>query len=218
MAEHRSNRTLVAAVAVCVVILTTALIVGGGVAGAANGDPILLGFGNNATLPTSINSSGGPALVVGTSASGAPGILGQGPIGVRGESAGSVGVHGTTTNDAGSGVMGVNLAGSFSGGSGVVGIAHDNIGVSAISNNGTALAVDGVAVFTRSGRVTVPAGSKRVTVSVELGTGSMVLATVQEKGRPGVAAAVPNAAADTFTIFLTRRTTNPAVVAWFVLT
>jgi hypothetical protein len=219
MGQRRSDRRMMGATAVCASILTAAVIVGGGVAGAANGDPILLGFGNTSTSGTSINSSSGFGLVVGTNdpSSTAAGILGQGPIGVKGESVSGTGVHGTTTSNTASGVVGINSAGSFSGGSGVVGIAHNNFGVSAISANGTALAVEGVAVFSRSGRVTVPAGAKKVTVNVELGNGSAVLATAQQKGPASVAAAVPNAAADSFTIFLTRRTTNPAVVAWFVL-
>ena len=78
--------------------------------------------------------------------------------------------------------------------------------------------MSGVATFSRSGRVTVPAGSKKVTVSrVELGNGSMVLATAQQKGGAAVVAAAPNAADDRFTMFLTRKSTNPLIVAWFVL-
>jgi hypothetical protein len=221
MARRRgSSARMIGAAVVCASILATAVVIGGGVAGATNGDPVLLGFGNNATSGTSINTTTGIALVVATSdgSSSASGLLGQGPTGVRGESGTGTGVSGTTTDNAGAGVLGVNTAASNSGGSGVAGVANHNIGVSAVSSQGTALAVSGVAVFSRSGTATVPAGAKKVTVSsVDLSGASRILATVQQKGRPGVAAAVPNAANDAFTIYLTKRTANAALVAWFVL-
>jgi hypothetical protein len=215
---ERNRRSMIGVACICASILVGAIVMGG-VADASNGDPILLGFGNNASSGTSVNTTNGVGLLVISNdpSNSAVGLMGEGSTGVLGESGTGTGVRGTTTDNTDSGVVGINSASTNSGGSGVVGIAHNNIGVSAISSNGTALAVSGVAFFSRSGRATVPIGSKKVVVSVPLGNSSMVLATVQQKGRAAVASAIPNPSADTFTISLTRKAIRAVVVAWFVL-
>jgi hypothetical protein len=97
------------------------------------------------------------------------------------------------------------------------------IGVHAVSTNGKALHVDGVASFSRSGKAIVagagnsPADS--VTVSnVALSSASLVLATVQGHvpgvSVAGVALDVP---AGSFTIYLTEAITMSVTVAWFVV-
>jgi hypothetical protein len=143
---------LIASVSVCGIALGAAL-TGGNTAEAANGDPVLLGFGNSATAGTSISTTSAIGLLASTTATGsAVGLLGQGPTGVRGESGTGNGVVGSTTDNTRAGVFGENTAATGSGGAGVVGVANHNTGVQAISSNGTALEVDGVATFSRSGR------------------------------------------------------------------
>jgi len=79
--------------------------------------------------------------------------------------------------------------------------------------------IDGVASFSRSGVMTVPAGTGSATVrGVELTGNSFVVATLQDN-IPGlfVRAAVPNPAARSITCYLDRATPQAARVAWFVL-
>jgi hypothetical protein len=79
--------------------------------------------------------------------------------------------------------------------------------------------IDGVASFSRSGVVTVPAGASSVTVrGVELTGNSFVMATLQDN-IPGlfVRAAVPNPAAKSITVYLDRAAPRATRVAWFVL-
>jgi hypothetical protein len=53
--------------------------------------------------------------------------------------------------------------------------------------------------------------------NVRLNTTSLVLATVQQVGRPAVRAAVRNIAHHRVTIYLAQVTAKPTVVAWFVV-
>jgi hypothetical protein len=96
-------------------------------------------------------------------------------------------------------------------------------GVRAQSSSGTALAVAGVARFDRSGTAVVAgtAGSPQNSVTVDLvklAAASLILATPQTY-LPGVAvaAAVPDPAASSLTIYLTQAVTSPVTVAWFIL-
>jgi hypothetical protein len=177
-------------------------------------------MGNLATSSTTINTTSGIGLLASTTDTGnVAGLVGQGPIGVEGQGGGiGTGVLGTTLDNTRPGVLEENMATTYSAGAGVVGVAPHNIGVQAISSSGTALEVDGVATFSRSGRVTVPAGSAKVSVqNVKLSKASMILATVQQAGRPAVRAVVPNVANNRFTIYLVKTATKKAIVAWFVL-
>jgi hypothetical protein len=85
--------------------------------------------------------------------------------------------------------------------------------------NGPALAVQGVASFTRSGAVTLGGKAKSVTVAVPGGltASSHVLATMQTNtGTIGVRAAVPNLATGKVTIYLTGTAPKDTKIAWFV--
>lgn len=150
------------------------------------------------------------------------GVLGTSEFaeGVRAEG-GDTAVHGIKTTcgfacDAGgSGVWGET---DVAGASGVRGTAPNGTGVLAESTSGTALAVDGRAGFSRSGRVLIPAGSKSIQIPVaDLRQSSMVQATLQQvRTRLWLKAAVPDAAADTITIHLNRTAPADTKVAWFV--
>jgi hypothetical protein len=88
-----------------------------------------------------------------------------------------------------------------------------------VPGNGPALAVQGVASFTRSGAVTLGGKVKSVTVSVPGGltASSHVLATMQTNtGTIGVRAAVPNPATGKVTIYLTGTAPKGTKIAWFV--
>lgn len=135
--------------------------------------------------------------------------------GVSGVSDNGTGVSGLCVTSGQSGVFGKDT--STGGGHGVYGTSTNGVGVLAESSSGTALSVQGVVSFSRSGVATVPAGKATLKVDVDgLTTSSLVLATVQqlEKG-VHLAAAVP--AAGSFTIYLTAASTNPLNVAWFVI-
>jgi len=79
--------------------------------------------------------------------------------------------------------------------------------------------IDGIASFSRSGVLSVPAGATSATVrGVELTPTSFVVATLQDN-IPGlfVRAAVPNPAARSITVYLDRAAPQAARAAWFVL-
>ena len=89
----------------------------------------------------------------------------------------------------------------------------------AAAGNGAALAVFGVAAFTRSGAVTLAGRASSVVVAVPGGltASSHVLATMQSNtGAIGVRAAVPNTATGKVTIYLTGTAPKGAKIAWFV--
>jgi hypothetical protein len=89
----------------------------------------------------------------------------------------------------------------------------------AAGGNGAALAVAGVAAFTRSGAVTLGGRASSVIVAVPGGltASSHVLATMQTNtGTIGVRAAVPNTATGKVTIYLTGTAPKGTKIAWFV--
>jgi hypothetical protein len=148
---------------------------------------------------------------------------GDGTVAIEGENdSNGRGVSGRS--ESGTGVMGQSGAGGAgvtgSGGAwGVLGASQNGTGVQAESASGIALRVHGTAVFTRSGLATVPAGDISVRVSgVALSSSSLILATLQKKdGHAHVRAAVPDVAAHSFTIYLTRPPTIDLPVGWFVV-
>jgi hypothetical protein len=88
-----------------------------------------------------------------------------------------------------------------------------------VAGNGPALAVEGVASFTRSGAVTLGGRAASVVVSVPGGltSSSHVLAMMQTNtGAIAVRAAVPNTATGKVTIFLTAPAPKGTKIAWFV--
>lgn len=107
----------------------------------------------------------------------------------------------------------------------------DGVGVWARSAHGIALFADpvspdaiainaqGVVQFSRSGRLTVTAGTSAVTkTGIRVDAGTLVLATLQQD-RPGVfvRSAVTNAVGDSFTIQLNKVVASDTRVAWFLV-
>ena len=102
---------------------------------------------------------------------------------------------------------------------GLEGFSDVGTGVFANTNTGTALKVVGPAVFSRSGALTIPAGSSSgIVTGVPLTGSSLVLALVQQKrGRVSVRAAVPDVASSSFTVHLNAKPQVDVKVAWFVV-
>lgn len=157
---------------------------------------------------------------------------GAGVVGQSDAGAGVVGFAGTVTpsptpytgvygrSDAG-GAAARGIAGFSDAGIGLLGQTNTGTGLRAYSGpspTSIALRVTGRAVFDRSGRLTIAAGSSSVTARIPLRPESMVLAVLQTN-RPGVyvQAAVPNPGAGSFTIYLNKAVTASTVVAWQVL-
>lgn len=124
--------------------------------------------------------------------------------------------------------IGVNAVGGEVGvyavsdyGKGVEALTYDGVAVFASTavDAGSALEVKGRARFSRSGKVIVPSGKDQISVPVpNLDGASLVLATVQER-RSGfyVMGAVADPARAAITIYLSRASSRPATVAWFVV-
>jgi hypothetical protein len=186
--------------------------------------------------------------VYGSSGSG-PGLFGgsHSGAGVRGDSDLSNGVYGRTLSDTASGVYGEALnagghgvagrsnAGPLVNGFGAAAALGDNtadgIGVwarsahgialyaEAVSPDATAVSAKGVAKFSRSGKLTVKAGTSSVSkTGIRIDAGTLVLATLQQD-RPGVyvRSAVPNAAGDSLTIRLNKSVASDTRVGWFLV-
>jgi len=194
----------------------------GPAAGAADGDPVILGGTNSASNTTYVSSSSGAALE-GYSDNPSPyaAVVGYnvgGGDGVEGTSANSNGVYGNTASSFASGVYGVNDLGGF----GVAGRATSG-GVAVLADaadgTGVALRTTGKLEFqNRSGIVSVASGQKSITVTLAGVTAtSMVMATVQQTGGFYVKAAVP--AAGSFKIYINKAPVSPETVkvAYLVL-
>ena len=97
---------------------------------------------------------------------------------------------------------------------------EDGAGVFAEStvNDAVALAVLGRAVFSRSGRATVNAGSKKEVVNLAACTANTLVIAVLAQNRDGryVRAAVPEAGK--FTIYLNRNVGSNTRVSWIAFT
>jgi hypothetical protein len=154
------------------------------------GETTLTDIGTNSS-PTFVASDAGSASAIsGVSTSGS-GVDGQGYYGVYGHSV-TVGVYGWS---------------------------ESGTAIRAETVDGTALDVQGVASFSRSGIVTVPQGVNRVTVTgVPLSSASLILATVQQTaGAAWARAVVPDVPAGAFTIVLNKTAPTAILVAWFVV-
>jgi hypothetical protein len=113
---------------------------------------------------------------------------------------------------AGSAAVGVQGSASALGQYGVV--ANHSVA------GGTALQVNGKAVFSRSGTGTIPKGSsyKTVTGLAGIGNGAFVLATLQ--GNPGTGVYLKFARrvdAGTIRVYLNKAAPNAVTFAWFIL-
>jgi hypothetical protein len=132
----------------------------------------------------------------------------------EGHQAGQAAIYGTHAAPMTPGVLGVNT------GNGTTGVLGGQAGVGAYApNNGFALAVAGKATFTRSGVLTIPKNAQYAKVSdVALTSSSFVIATLnQYRSGVWIAAAVPNVAADSITIYLNKKATAATKVSWVVL-
>jgi hypothetical protein len=92
-------------------------------------------------------------------------------------------------------------------------------GTGVLASGATALAVQGPAVFSRSGVLIITAGKSSATqTGVALTSASLVLATLQQD-RTGVyvRSAVPKPAASSFTIHLNKAVSVSTRVAWFIV-
>jgi hypothetical protein len=204
---------------------------------------VVLGAANTATTTTSITISANSAnvfaangiseeaVIAGTNtdvgagvrgdAATGSGVLGVGPsgTGVEGSSLTGNGVLGVS--EEGSGVVGhITLSGN-----GVHGhsFATAGVGVRASAEAGVALAVDGKARFSRSGRVTIPGGASTVDVDLSakggLGGTPLCFANLVTH-RPGihveaVRANVPSPGR--IRIYLNRAVPATTYVVWLVL-
>jgi hypothetical protein len=173
------------------------------------------------------------------------GVYGQGPTGVDGAGlkigvygqcltgigvdgfGGDFGVRGRLFGDAsGTAVYGETkgsptqvavLGDSDPYGYGVKGLTKDGIGVYAQAKGGYALQVDGRAVFSRSGMVTIAAGTSTTDVSVYLSSASLVLATIQSyHAGVWVAGVSLNTSDGLATIHLNKAAPANLKVGWFV--
>ena len=188
--------------------------------------------------PTGVEGSG---ITTGVSGSGLTGVSGDGvETGVEGSGT-SIGVSGSATADGGSGVCasssGVDsfgLVATTDTGTGIsVGVtsaaatkpailattAGSGPAIEAVAGTGPALAVTGVAEFSRSGLAKINKGSSGVTVSgVVLSATSLILATPQTNvAGVGVQGVVKNVNDSHFTIHLTEPVTAQYTVAWFIV-
>ena len=187
------------------------------VCGNHQGEPALLGCSNDSTDVTALISSAGfGALEVHSTSYSGTGVF---------ASANGTAIQG---NGLDTGVSGrsdhLGVTGFTDEGTGVLGHTFDGIGVhaEAESAEGLALKVDGPAAFSRSGAVTFPAGRYFVAVTGQfLTSSSLVLATVQGEGLPGVfiqgVRTIPTQ--NKFNIYLNKviPVGSSLRVAWFVM-
>ena len=236
--ESTRNRSRPLIAAVVVVTATTCAVLAWhvrpaqAVACASEPNPALLGCENTSVHTTIFTATGSGASAVRGNATGgnaAAGLSGSGIFGVYGT--GEYGVYGTgvqfgvwgeaDSTSQGIGVRGhgqVGVDGASGSGFGVVGATDTGTALAGFGGgSGTALAVNGKATFSRSGIVTIPAGTSSKTVTLAgVTTASMVLATAQQSKTVSVKAAVP--AAGSFKIVLTGNApTGGLKVAYFVL-
>ncbi len=182
---------------------------------AADGDTVILGEDNTAHNPTVIRSGSTSALIgICTTDDGA--LVGEN------EASDGYGVRATSP------YIGVNAVGGEIGvyavsdyGKAVEALTYDGVAVSASTavDAGSALEVSGRARFSRSGKVTMPAGKTQVTVPVaNLDAASLVFATVQERRDDfHILGAVADPASAKITIYVNRKASKATTVAWFVV-
>jgi hypothetical protein len=138
------------------------------------------------------------------------GVWGDGTIGTVGQSTSDFGI-GVEGDASGQGAIGVFGAASGSRGVGVYATAP--------SPDSAALQVNGRAVFSSAGRITVAAGATSGSQSgLSLSGAAFVLATLQQD-LPGVLvrAAVADAAAGTVTVYLNQAPAVDATVGWMAV-
>ncbi|MFL5798313.1 MAG: hypothetical protein ACJ77A_10320 [Actinomycetota bacterium] len=212
-------------------------------ADADNGDSMLLGMGNEETSPTEVVNSGIPGVAMRLRGNGVPGLESHsleitGPLGSYADTGlhgvGSArGVMGEARHADASFSDGIGVQGHSGTGEGVRGGAADGVGVRGIASaldgfgvsaehevpGGVGLNVTGRALFSRSGTVTVTAGTASVVASgVEIRPETLILAVLLQN-RPGVwiRAVVPHPPASTFTVWLNKPVASDTRLAWFAV-
>jgi hypothetical protein len=119
-------------------------------------------------------------------------------------------------SDTGDGVQGTSNSGS-----GVHGEAFDPAGVGVLADGPrTGLKVNGAAVFSRSGMVTIPAGNSEARVKpLILTSASLVLATIQGNvvGVDVRGVTIVTGNKGSFTIHLNKNAPSALIVGWFVV-
>ena len=194
-----------------------------GVRGLANGDGQSVGVHGDVNSITGIGVLG-QNNHASQFARGMAGVS-PGGVGVQGWSGSVVppagiaktGVYGQCDIDFASvGTLGVSATGS-----GVRGLTTTGTGVEALAINASAtgLKVTGKAVFSRSGKATVPTGQSQVIVTgIPLTASSLVLATIQGVGAAGlyVRSVSVSSVNSRFTIRLSQNVTASTPVGWFI--
>jgi len=206
-----SNR-LIAAFAILVIFGNA------GLAQASDGDRLILGRQNTAESPTVLDAGFGEPDITALTVNNPHG---EGAIqatcvtndcyAVRARADGGVGVltkgeTGLSASAEPNGV-GVNTSGGLDG------------------SEGVALYAAGPTQFSRSGVVTIPAGTDRARVRLRdseaagtLSSRSFILATLQQRSAGiFVLAALPDVSTNSFTIYLSKRTRASVRVGWFVV-
>lgn len=207
----------------------TGVFASGGVYGVdARGKTAVLAVGDASSGSVGVSASGSANGVY--AAANGTGVFGYGTTGVSGQ--GSTGVYGKGTENgvqADGGTFGVFATGTEYGvyargtAHGVYGeaTAVGGAGVDAAGSSGAlALRVTGKATFSRSGVVTVGAGTAAKTVTLSgVSASSMILATAQQSSSVSVKAAVPAVPSNgSFRILLTGNAPAGGLkVAYFVL-
>ena len=214
--ELKSRRQMLGLGAVVATTVAGVSVIQATPAVAADGDPVILAATNQAYNPTVIEivDSGQPGLhVISRSDSGS--IMGENS---SDDGYGVSASGGNTGLNAVGGQRGVYAVSDY--GVAVRALTYDGVAVEASTavDAGHALRVDGAVHFSRSGRATVPTGLKSVTVPAAVRPGSSVVATLQERqSGTSIEAAVPDHAAQTVTVWLSRAARAPLDVAWLLL-
>lgn len=212
----------------------------------AGGTPVILGVTNvtDAPLATGISRPDVSSARLATLTSGVIGVTDNADgAGVEGRSFASGGVGVRATGDNGTGVFaqgagsrGIAVRALSTGGSGQIAVLADGsagngegYAVKAQTKNGIALygsavggyalQVDGLAVFSRSGKVTFSTGqASRTITGRSIIASSLVVATIQGYAAGvWVAGVVLNTAAQSFTIKLNKAAPKALQVGWFIV-
>ena len=157
------------------------------------------------------------------------GVVGHSGSEAGNSAGGSIGVHGWAATDTtacgvnGESTAGKGVRGKASTGVGVYGESVEGMGVHAVSESGTALKVNGIASFSRSGRASVRAGRSHVDVNLASNRGlsgaPLCFANLQRyKAGVFVAAVRPNYPnANQMRIYLNKTVASSIAVAWVVI-
>jgi len=223
------RRALLAAGAAGVVAVAARAVTAPAEALAADGDPLKIGQTNVGSGETQLVANGSTAFRVGAGGDGNSAIEGSHSDGhttfglggkwisvyAVGLGAGATGIVASADNADGIAVLAGNSANL------TVATLGTNTGVWAMApSNLLALMVEGRTAFSRSGVLTVAKGRSSATKTglAPLTAKSYVLATLQQyRSGLSIAAAVPNVAAGSITIYLNKAAPSATKVAWFVL-